>query len=332
MSPASPPGTASARPTGDVASSTGATGGGGGERPGVSVAPQGATWIDDAVVAGGGDVVAVEDATAVVWTANDDPDGLGTLLADHPGLAWVQLPWAGIEPYRDVLDHGRTWTCAKGVYADPVAEHALALLLAGFRQLPRYARAETWTGDAGRNLFGARVVIVGGGSIASVLIELLIPFRCDITVVRHTPSPMAGVGQVVGEDRLADVLDGAEALVLALPLLPGTVGLIGSAELALLAPDAWLVNVARGAHVDTDALVGALTEGRIGGAALDVTDPEPLPDDHPLWSLPNVLVTPHTANTRAMARPLLSGRITDNVRRYRAGEDLVGLIDVDLGY
>lgn len=332
MSPASPPGTASARPTGDVASSTGSTGGRGGERPGVSVEPQGATWINDAVVAGGGDVVAVEDATAVVWTANDDPDGLGTLLADHPGLAWVQLPWAGIEPYRDVLDHGRTWTCAKGVYADPVAEHALALLLAGFRQLPRYARAETWTGDAGRNLFGARVVIVGGGSIASVLIELLIPFRCDITVVRHTPSPMTGVGRVVGDDRLADVLDGAEALVLALPLLPGTVGLIGSAELALLAPDAWLVNVARGAHVDTDALVAALTEGRIGGAALDVTDPEPLPDDHPLWSLPNVLVTPHTANTRAMARPLLSGRITDNVRRYRTGEDLVGLIDVDLGY
>ena len=85
-------------------------------------------------------------------------------------------------------------------------------------------------------------------------------------------------------------------------------------RLALLAPGAWVVNVARGAHVDTEALVDALRSGHLGGAALDVTDPEPLPDGHPLWSMPNVLITPHTGNTKAMARPLLSGRITDNVR------------------
>ena len=97
-------------------------------------------------------------------------------------------------------------------------------------------------------------------------------------------------------------------------------------------PHAWLVNVARGRHVDTDALVRALGDGRIGGAALDVTEPEPLPDGHPLWSLPNVIVTPHTANTQEMAVPLLSARITENVRRFAAGEDLVGPVDGSLGY
>lgn len=302
--------------------------------PAIATEPRTAGWIDAAVEAGGGRITDPSEAVAVVWTDPDDPGGLADLLASQAQIAWVQLPWAGIEPYRDVVhrERRRTWSCAKGVYADPVAEHALALLLAGFRQLPRYARADTWTGDAGRNLFGARVTILVGGGIARVLVNLLAPFRCTITVVRRTPQPMAGVDRVLAPHQLHEALAGAEALVLALPLLPDTAGVIGAEELDLLAPDAWLVNVARGAHVDTEALVAALQGGRIGGAALDVTDPEPLPDGHPLWSLPNVVITPHTGNTKAMARPLLSARITENVRRYRSGEPLMGLVDVDLGY
>ncbi|MBX3285196.1 MAG: hydroxyacid dehydrogenase [Actinobacteria bacterium] len=302
--------------------------------PAITTQPRTAAWIDAAVEAGGGRVVDPSEAVGVVWTDPAAPEGLEALLEAHPGIAWVQLPWAGIEPYRGVVERQRerTWSCAKGVYADPVAEHALALLLAGFRQLPRYARAGTWTGDAGRNLFGARVVILGGGGIAQVLVRLLEPFRCSITVVRRSPEPMAGVERVLAPHQLHEAIRGAEALVLALPLLPETTGLIGAHELALLAPDAWVVNVARGAHIRTDDLVAALEGGRIGGAALDVTDPEPLPDDHPLWSLPNVVITPHTGNTRAMARPLLSARIVENVRRYAAGQDLVGLVDAEAGY
>jgi len=109
-------------------------------------------------------------------------------------------------------------------------------------------------------------------------------------------------------------------------------GLIGQAELAAMEPDAWLVNVARGAVVDTAALVKALRRGQIGGAALDVTEPEPLPDGHPLWDLPNCLITPHTADTPEMTRPLLAGRITENVRRLAAGQELAGLMDPALGY
>src|SRR4029077_9581347 len=113
---------------------------------------------------------------------------------------------------------------------------------------------------------------------------------------------------------------------------PETAGFFGRAELAAMPAHGWLVNVARGGPVVTAALVPALAAGRIGGAALDVTDPEPLPDRHPLWSLPNCLVTPHTANTYAMAIPLLSARISGNVRRFATGEPLIGPVDPDLGY
>jgi phosphoglycerate dehydrogenase-like enzyme len=298
----------------------------------VAALPASSRWIDAAIEAGGGRLVTAEEATALVWTQPDGPEDLAAVLDAHTAIDWVQLPWAGVEPYVHLMHDGRTWSCAKGVYAPPVAEHALGMALAGFHQLQRYSRAETWTGQAGKNLRGAKVTIVGGGGIAEDLIALLEPFACDITVVRRTEQPLDGVARVLTPDRLHDALRDAELVVLALALVEGTHGIIGAQELALMAPDGWLVNVARGPHVDTDALVDALAGGRIGGAALDVTDPEPLPDGHPLWSLPNVLITPHTANTRAMARPLLSARITDNVRRYAAGETLVGLVDVYAGY
>ncbi len=300
--------------------------------PRVTTQPVSAPWIDAAVEAGGGVLVEPANATAVVWTKSDDPAGLASFLAANPGIDWVQLPWAGIEPYRDVLDHERIWSCAKEVYSDPVAEHALALLLAGFRQIHRFGAEVHWTEGAGQNLFGARVTILGGGGIAAAFIRLLAPFGCSVTVVRRTPTPMAGVDLVLGPDELHTALAGADAVVLALPLLSETRQVLGGAELALLAPGAWVINVARGEHVDTDALLAALESGHLGGAGLDVTDPEPLPDCHPLWSRRDVIITPHTANTKEMAAPLLSGRITENVRRYGAGQPLVGLVDPDLGY
>ncbi len=143
---------------------------------------------------------------------------------------------------------------------------------------------------------------------------------------------MPGVARVVGPSELHAVLPTADAVVLACALTPETVGLISARELALMKPDAWLVNVGRGRLIVTDDLVDALRERRIGGATLDVTDPEPLPKDHPLWTLDNCLVTPHIGNTRAMAVPLLSERITTNCRRFAAGEPLVGIVDVALGY
>jgi phosphoglycerate dehydrogenase-like enzyme len=236
----------------------------------------------------------------------------------------VQLPWAGVERYAGVLDHRRRWTSGKGVYAEPVAEMALALALAGLRGLDRYARSARWRqhGAIGVNLRGAKVTILGGGGITEVLLRLLAPFEARTTVVRNQPEPLAGAARTVGPDDCDAALAGADLVVLALALTPGTRGLMDARRLALLSPTSCLVNVARGAHVVTDALVDALARGALGGAGLDVTDPEPLPDGHPLWSLPNCIVTPHVGNTPAMAQPLLAARVRPET--IRAGHPAEG--------
>lgn len=299
----------------------------------LAVAPDSSPgWVRDAVASGGAEIVDVADATGLVWTAARDADGLARVLADNDHLDWVQVPFAGIENFVPVLDDRRVWTCGKGVYAEPVAEHALALTLAGFRHVAGYARETSWSAPVGRNLLGANVTILGGGGITESLLRLLGPFGCRVTVVRRTVEHLEGAAEVTGQDNLVDALVGADAVILALSLTPETEGIIARPELEVMEPHAWLVNVARGRHVVTDDLVWALREGVIGGAALDVTDPEPLPAGHALWSMPNCIITPHIGNTPEMAVPLLSERITTNVRRYLAGEELIGLVDVRRGY
>jgi phosphoglycerate dehydrogenase-like enzyme len=286
----------------------------------------------DAIQAGGGHLVPVDQAEGLVWAAPRDPDALEALLADADHIDWVQLPFAGIESYVHLVDDDREWTCGKGVYADPVAELALGLALAGMRGIGRYARATSWSGPRGANLFGANVTVLGGGGITESLIPLLLPFDCRITVVRNRVRSMEGVDEVVEADRYIDALVGADLVVLALALTDETEGMLSRNEFEMMEPHAWVVNVARGKHIVTDDLVWALQQGEIGGAALDVTDPEPLPDGHPLWSLDNCIITPHVGNTPAMAVPLLSERITATVKRFGAGEELIGPVYTDLGY
>ncbi len=232
----------------------------------------------------------------------------------------------------DVIDQTRTWTCAKGAYAQPVAEHALTLALAGLRQLPTRIFARSWGSQAGISLFGQRVTIVGGGGIAQSLLDLLAPFEVTATVVNRSGAPVPGAARTVPVSDLRGVLPGALVVFLALSLTPETRGIIGAESLRLMDQTAWLVNVARGGHVETDALIGALREGIIAGAALDVTDPEPLPDAHPLWDLPNCIITPHTADTIEMVLPLLAERIQANVARFATEKPLVGLVDAETGY
>jgi len=303
--------------------------------PRVAVGPFPSPFATEAVEEGGGTVAPVEDAPdAIVWLDPGDVEGLRGYLAQAPAAAWVQLPFAGVERIAEqgLLDHERIWTCAKGSYAEPVAEHALALSLAGLRHLPERITARSWGIPAGTSLYDQKVTILGGGGITTSLLEQLAPFRVEATVVRRNPDPVAGAARTVQVDRLHEVLGGSLLVVLALALTPATRGIICAAELELMDETAWLVNVARGGHVDTDALVAALRAGSIAGAALDVTDPEPLPDGHPLWDLPNCIVTPHTADTIEMVMPLLADRIRTNVRRFADGETLVGLVDPDAGY
>lgn len=300
----------------------------------VCVAPESGRFesLQEAVIGAGGTLVPIEEAEALIWADAGNVRAMEEYLAKAPNLLWVQLPFAGIENFTHYLNPKYTWTCGKGVYARPVAEHALAMMLGGLRNIVGYARTPEWSKGVGTNLFGANVTILGGGEISYELIKLLQPFDANITVVRRQHKPFSGADRTVRTERLHEVLVDADVVVLALALTPETAGIIGAPELALMQPHAWLVNVARGRHVDTDALVEALRNNKIGGAALDVTEPEPLPSDHPLWSLPNCLITPHTANTPAMGIPLLAQRVHDNVQRFANQQPLLGEVFLEWGY
>lgn len=303
--------------------------------PNIALGPRSAAFAENAIQAGGGHVVKLgEPADALVWLSAHDLDALGEVLDDQPGLRWVQLPFAGIENVvgAGLLDNGRAWTCAKGSYARPVAEHALMLALAGLRRLPERIRARSWGSPAGTSLYGAKVVIVGGGGITSELLKLLRPFEVEATVVRRRGPDVPGAARTVGPDQMDAVLPAALVVFLALALTPETRRIIDRRRLGVMAERAWLVNVARGGHVDTEALVDALHRGTIAGAGLDVTDPEPLPDGHPLWWAPNCIITPHSADTWEMVMPLLAERIRVNVAHFVAGEPLEGVVDPEAGY
>lgn len=289
-------------------------------------------WIRDAVRAGDCTIVDYDQAEGLVWGDPRGADELGEVVRVHRHFSWVQLPFAGIENFVPHLDDRRVWTSGKGVYSEPVAELCMAFLLGGLRHVIGYSRVNEWTVDHGRYLLGGNIVIVGGGGITTSLVRMLQGFNTHITVVRRHAEPIDGVRRVVGQGELHAVLPTADAVVLACALTPETEGLIAATELHLMKSDAWLVNVGRGRLIVTDDLVAALRERRIGGATLDVTDPEPLPKEHPLWTLDNCLITPHIGNTRAMAVPLLSERITTNCRLFAAGQPLVGVVDVSLGY
>ncbi len=285
-----------------------------------------------AVEAGGGTIADIDRAEGLIWADPGNTAAFPVLVADADRLEWIQLPYAGIEPFAHHLDDRWTWTCGKGVYAPAVAETALAMALAGFKHLHGYAREHSWSAPVGRLLAGSRVTVLGGGGIAACLLPLLEPFGCVTTVVRRSGHPLFGADRTVTVDHLPDVLPATDLLVVALALTGETRGIIDAAAIDLLPDDAWIVNVARGGHIVTDDLVSALGEGRLGGAALDVTEPEPLPDGHPLWALPNCLITPHIGNTPEMGLDLLETFVEENVRRFCQGLDLLAPVDVALGY
>jgi D-3-phosphoglycerate dehydrogenase len=299
----------------------------------VAVVPPEPAYVE-AVRAGGGEVVEPADAEALVVVGGAD----AVKAALHDGIRWVQLPSAGIESYlaTGLVDGSRQWLAARGVYAQAVAEWCLAMLLVGARGLPARARATSWRPDDGttseRLLAGSTIGIVGAGGIGERLAELLAPLGVRILALTRSGREVAGAERSLGPDGLEELLAASDAVVLLAPDTSGTRRLIGAEQLARMRPHAWLLNAGRGPVVDTDALVEALRAGTIGGAALDVTDPEPLPDGHPLWTLPNAIVTPHVANTDHLSVEPMTRRITENVARAARGEPLLGAIDVDAGY
>ncbi|MBO0596387.1 hydroxyacid dehydrogenase [Nesterenkonia sp. E16_7] len=275
-----------------------------------------------------------EQPEGIIVTGMFKTLNLAEVLEANPQVRWVQLPSAGIELYAEVLAQfpELTWTSAKGSYAKPVGEHALALTLAALRGLKARALASSWGTEGGISLNGLRCVVVGGGGVAAEIVRLYKAFDTHVTVVRRTAEPVEHADVTVAFEGLDEALKGAEVVALAAAATPSTRHLLNAERLALLAEGAVVANVGRGSLLDQSALVEALSTGTLRGAGLDVTDPEPLPETDPLWSLQNCLITPHTADTTEMVVPLLRERILANHRRFHAGEPMLGLVDPAQGY
>ncbi|MFI1462524.1 D-isomer specific 2-hydroxyacid dehydrogenase family protein [Nocardia carnea] len=302
--------------------------------PRIHLGPDHENTLTDGIERGGGVLVPLADADAVVWAQG--PDMFPAELPDS--VRWVQLPSAGVESWlaAGLVDHRRIWTSAAGAYAGSVAEHATLLLLAGVRGLAEQARAASWRKaefDARvGTLRGATVAIVGCGGIGRAMIPLLTAFGAQVLAVTRSGLPVPGAAETVDATRTAEIWSRADHFVIAAPATADTAHLVDADTLARMKPTSWIVNVARGALIDTEALVRALGDNTIGGAALDVTDPEPLPAGHPLWTLPNALITPHIANPATGLTGALAEHVRANVERFAAGEELLAVIDTERGY
>ncbi len=298
----------------------------------VALLPQVVPEYRLAIEKAGGEVTDLApDVTALVWTDYSQPTLLAETLRHNPQVEWVQLPFAGVDAFASILQAPTRFTSAKGAYAMPVAEHALALCLALGRAIPERVKASSWGEKFAVSLYESRVLVIGGGGIAEELVRLLAPFGCSVTVIRKNPELTLG-SSTYGFERLDDELPNADFVIVAAALTTETNGLFNYRRIALMKRSAYLVNIARGKHVVTADLVAALNTGVIAGAALDVTDPEPLPSGHALWTAKNCIVTPHTADTPEQVTRMLAERIYRNVLAFHGNGEWVGLVDPAAGY
>lgn len=299
----------------------------------VTIAPKSFPAYEQAVLESGSTLSPLDqNVGALIWTDYSDPEGLEQTLITNPQLEFVQLPFAGVDAFQDVLHLPVRFACAKGSYREPVAEHALMLAMALGRVIPERVRASSWGRKFAASLYDANILIVGAGGITEELLKLLEPFRCDVTVVRNKAEDLPGANRTVQLTQLDEYLPQADWVFLACSLTESTRNLFDLARFKRMKSSAYFVNVARGSVVNTMDLVTALNDGVIAGAGVDVTYPEPLPDGHPLWSAKNVIITPHTADTNAQVIRLFSVRIKENLAAFKGQGDWVGLVDPELGY
>ncbi|WET77690.1 2-hydroxyacid dehydrogenase [Amycolatopsis sp. QT-25] len=247
------------------------------------------------------------------------------LIARLPSVKLVQSLSAGVERLIPLVPAGVTLANGRGLHDLSVAEHALALIHASQRDLPRWFAQQataSWEREHTRSLADSRVLLVGFGSIGQAIERQLLAAEAVVTRVASTARPGE---QVHGVGELAELLPSADIVVLILPETPSTVGLFGAAELAALPDGALVVNVGRGSAIDTEALTAETGSGRLR-AALDVVDPEPLPAGHPLWTTPGVIVTPHIAGGSASFSPRAKRLVAEQLRRYAAGAEPLNIV------
>jgi phosphoglycerate dehydrogenase-like enzyme len=252
------------------------------------------------------------------------------LVEEASNLELFACTFAGTDhvPMDELAARGVAVTNAGGIHAPGIAEQAIANMLVFTRRLHEGWRRKAnneWRHFQSDEFTDSTVTVVGLGSIGQALVQRLQGFEVETIGVRYTPEKGGPTDEVVGfdEDAIHDALSRSEYVVVACPLNDLTRGLVGEAEFATMPPNAVLVNAARGGIVDTDALVSALQSNKIRGAALDVTDPEPLPNDHELWDLENCLVTPHTGGHTPKHWDRLADIVAENVSRLESGGELV---------
>jgi phosphoglycerate dehydrogenase-like enzyme len=280
-------------------------------------------------------------------------------IASATGLKWVQAENAGVDHFHDtdIWRSPITLTSANGAHTPHMPEWVLSVILSHAYKLPlswEYQHKQVWGGGEHRQLFtprelrGQTVGIVGYGAIGREIARLakalglrvLATKRTETSSTKYDGYAAPGTGDPEGAlpdayftmGQLPELLKQSDIVILLVPLTNDTRNLIGANELAQMKPDALLINIGRGGLIDQQALMSAMTNNVIGGAVLDVTDPEPLPSDHPLWRTPNVLITPHVAGLSAHYNDNVVRVFAENLRRYANGEALVNVVRRELGY
>lgn len=266
------------------------------------------------------------------------------LLARAPGLVWVHALSAGvdrlvaIEPLRTT--DRIVLTNSRAAHGPAIADHVMGMLLTFTRNLRFYEQAQSqarWSREAppapSVALQGRTMLIAGLGGIGTAVGERAHAFGMKVIATRRTDAPSPDFVQRTGRSAdLLAMLPEADVVVICVPLTPETEGLFDARAFEAMKPGAILINIARGKVVNTDALIAALGSGRLAGAGLDVTDPEPLPADHPLWKMPNVIITPHVAADAELTDERVLELFEENIRRFAAGEPLLNVVDKKAGY
>jgi phosphoglycerate dehydrogenase-like enzyme len=245
------------------------------------------------------------------------------VIAQMPRLQVVQTLTAGVDHIRPAVPDGVTLCNAAGVHDAATSELALALMISAERRLAELAvaqRERRWDQSMASSLADRRVLVIGAGNIGNAISRRLDGFECDVTLVGRTARD-----GVRGADDLPQLLPHADIVVLIIPLTEQTAGMVDADFLARMPDGALLVNVARGRIVDTDALVAETSSGRLR-AALDVTEPEPLPPDHPLWSTPGVIITPHVGGASTALWPRAYRLVSEQLQRLADGRPLLNVV------
>ncbi|WP_232491971.1 D-2-hydroxyacid dehydrogenase [Novosphingobium kaempferiae] len=287
-------------------------------------------WFEDA-----DELMEIAPRAEVAWLDMIAPPSAKEAIPLMSGLKWYSAMSSGVDwlPLDTFRERGVRLTNGAGIHAQTVSEYAVMGMLTmakGWREVVRAQDRHEWlTQPPGkRELLGSEVLVIGAGEIGARIAEILRVFGANVTSARRRPGP----GEL-GQDQWQGALGRFDWVILIVPSTPQTTGMFGADQFAAMKPGATLLNFARGTVIDQDALLAAIDSGHLGGAFLDVTTPEPLPSDHPLWSRENVHISMHLsgrAQDALFARG--SARFLDNLGRYQRGEELAHQVDLSVGY